>query len=68
MKRGTVIARTTLSNRLEATNWRPSGFDYMRLGLAVSVVIIRGAPTTYGTNPHVVEWADVLDNVCSPIS
>jgi peptidoglycan/LPS O-acetylase OafA/YrhL len=43
-------SRVSLAERLNATNGRPSGFDYLRLGLAVSVVIVHSVRTTYGVD------------------
>ena len=37
-----------LAERLKATNNRPSGFDYLRIALAVAVAIVHCRYTTYG--------------------
>ncbi len=36
------------SERMEVAGGRPTGFDYMRLALAISVVVTHSAITTYG--------------------
>src|ERR1700737_5433619 len=48
MKPDNVLARVNLAERLIATKGRPSGFDYLRLGLAISVVMWHTTATTYG--------------------
>ncbi|HEY8007482.1 MAG TPA: acyltransferase [Methylocella sp.] len=40
----------TLADRLKATNDRPSGFDYLRLGLATSVIFFHSGTVTYGND------------------
>jgi peptidoglycan/LPS O-acetylase OafA/YrhL len=42
-----------LKDRLIATGGRPSGFDYLRLWLAISVVFIHCPTTTIGADPFV---------------
>lgn len=39
----------SLDERLRATNGRPSGFDYLRLGLAISVVLDHSVVMTYAS-------------------
>ena len=48
MKPANDLARVNLAERLIATKGRPSGFDYLRLGLAISVVMWHTTATTYG--------------------
>jgi peptidoglycan/LPS O-acetylase OafA/YrhL len=48
MKPANDRARVNLAERLIATKGRPSGFDYLRLGLAISVVMWHTTATTYG--------------------
>jgi|GEM_PF-5530545 len=48
----------SLAERLNATNGRPSGFDYLRLGLAISVVIVHSVKTTYGNDAEL--WVTPL--------
>lgn len=50
----------SIAEQLLATNSRPSGFDYLRLGLAVSVVVFHSAPLTYGPYGHVNLWSTPL--------
>ena len=38
----------TIAERMEVTNERPSGFDYLRLGLAVMVLLVHSQATTWG--------------------
>lgn len=47
---GHAPASVSLGERLTATEGRPSGFDYLRLGLAVSVVIDHSIVMTYGSD------------------
>src|SRR5579872_720444 len=42
----------SLEQRLEATRWRPSGFDYMRLVLALGVICWHSTLTSYGGAEH----------------
>jgi peptidoglycan/LPS O-acetylase OafA/YrhL len=58
MKPENDLSPVTLAERLNATNGRPSGFDYLRLGLAVSVVIGHSVIATYGTDSEL--WAGPL--------
>ncbi|MCI0734822.1 MAG: acyltransferase [Beijerinckiaceae bacterium] len=51
MNPGNVFARASIGARLTATGNRPSGFDYLRLGLAISVVLVHSPMTTYGADP-----------------
>lgn len=44
----------TLSARLAVCNGRPSGFDYLRIGLAVMIFLIHAMSTSYG--PEVYFW------------
>ena len=44
------LARLNPAGRLTAANGRPPGFDYMRLGLAASIIILHSVPTTDGTD------------------
>lgn len=39
---------TTLAQRIEETGGRASGFDYLRLTLAVAVLLVHSVDTTYG--------------------
>lgn len=48
----------TLSEKLELAGGRPSGFDYLRLALAVSVVLIHVVVVEFG-HPFVVEFWNV---------
>jgi peptidoglycan/LPS O-acetylase OafA/YrhL len=60
MKPGNDLVQVSLAERLVATNGRPSGFDYLRLGLAVSVVIQHSVGSTYGlaVKPMVDLWPE----------
>src|SRR3984893_955669 len=58
MKPENDLSPVSLAERLNATNGRPSGFDYLRLGLAVSVVIVHSVRTTYGVDSEL--WATPL--------
>src|SRR6202047_5520708 len=58
MKPENDLSPVTLAERLNSTNGRPSGFDYLRLGLAVSVVIGHSVVTTYGDDSEL--WAGPL--------
>lgn len=46
------LPRASLGERLITTKGRPSGFDYLRLGLAVSIIIVHSRTTTQGGVVH----------------
>jgi peptidoglycan/LPS O-acetylase OafA/YrhL len=50
----------SLAERLVATEGRPSGFDYMRIVLAVSVIGMHAALTTGGDHPNILLWTSPL--------
>jgi peptidoglycan/LPS O-acetylase OafA/YrhL len=54
----------SLEERLEATKWRPSGFDYMRLVLALGVIGWHSSLTSYGGSMH--NW--LADLVLFPLA
>lgn len=51
---------TTLADRLASTRNRPAGFDWLRIGLAASIVGWHGAVTSYGLAVQGSYWADPL--------
>jgi peptidoglycan/LPS O-acetylase OafA/YrhL len=51
--------RVTLSDRLKDTDGRPSGFDYMRLVLAIGVICWHVAVTSYGDLAQEKVWNSV---------
>jgi peptidoglycan/LPS O-acetylase OafA/YrhL len=53
MRKEICPAWVSLQDRLVATDGRPSGFDYLRLWLAISVVFIHCPTTTNGADPFV---------------
>jgi len=52
----TVTMNRTLADRLEATGGRPSGFDYLRLGLSVAVLWHHSVATSYGPEANAAIW------------
>ena len=50
----------TVGARLEAVNSRPSGFDYVRLTLSVSVVAFHSVVTSYGSVAGDAMWGTSL--------
>jgi peptidoglycan/LPS O-acetylase OafA/YrhL len=60
MKLETDLARVSLGERLEATFGRPSGFDYLRLGLAVSIVVVHSHVLTFGLPSNVSNSIELL--------
>jgi peptidoglycan/LPS O-acetylase OafA/YrhL len=50
-----------LAERLKATNNRPSGFDYLRIALAVAVAIVHFRYTTYGFGPIGINGNALID-------
>jgi len=50
----------TLAERMAAVNYRPSGFDYMRLLLAVSVVTMHTVIVSYGQLTEIAMWQSPL--------
>ena len=57
----------TLSDRLIGTKYRPSGFDYLRLCLAISVVIWHTVVVNYGDAQQTALWVGPLRPVISLI-
>lgn len=49
----------TISDRLDAVNNRPTGFDYMRIGLALSVILAHSFYLNYG-GEHAAEREGLL--------
>lgn len=54
----------SLEERLQATRWRPSGFDYMRVVLALGVICWHASLTSYGGTVH--SW--LADLVLFPLA
>jgi peptidoglycan/LPS O-acetylase OafA/YrhL len=50
----------TLADRMSAVNYRPSGFDYMRLSLAASVVTMHTVIVSYGQLTEIAMWHSPL--------
>jgi peptidoglycan/LPS O-acetylase OafA/YrhL len=50
-------SRLTIAERLEQVKNRPSGFDYMRIALAVSVICWHSVVTSYGNQGQEQIWA-----------
>ena len=48
-----MIEKTTLRDRLEVTKGRPSGFDYMRVALAVLIIVIHSIFSSYGNDDEI---------------
>jgi peptidoglycan/LPS O-acetylase OafA/YrhL len=46
----------TLADKTKAADGRPSGFDYLRIGLALSVVLIHVPQVVYGTGVSYSFW------------
>lgn len=51
-----MAAQFTLISRLEACGGRPSGFDYLRIILAISVLCLHSVITSYGKAVDVEMW------------
>jgi peptidoglycan/LPS O-acetylase OafA/YrhL len=47
---------TTIAERLETTRGRTTGFDYIRLILATSIILWHGIPTSYGEAVQLAYW------------
>jgi peptidoglycan/LPS O-acetylase OafA/YrhL len=52
--------RQTIGERLDYVNGRPAGFDYMKLSLAVLVVVFHSVNTTYGQEADYELWNSPL--------
>ena len=50
----------TIAARVAATGGRTSGFDYLRIGLAVSIVLWHSISTSYGSAFELVIWRGPL--------
>jgi peptidoglycan/LPS O-acetylase OafA/YrhL len=50
----------SLGARLAETKGRPSGFDYLRIGLAIAVIAMHGAITTGGEAADFAAWVTPL--------
>src|SRR4051812_44634124 len=46
----------TIDARMIATRGRTTGFDYLRIGLAISIVLWHGIITSYGWAVEAVHW------------
>ncbi len=53
----------TLGERLEGAGFRPSGFDYLRLGLSLGVVAAHSIDTSYGWDVTLQIWGTPLGRV-----
>lgn len=54
VRRGSLM---TIAERWDADDRRPSGFDYMRIVLAVTIVIWHAYQVTYGTDAAIALWS-----------
>jgi peptidoglycan/LPS O-acetylase OafA/YrhL len=54
------MSNVTLGMKLAASNNRPTGFDYLRLLLALGVVCMHSALTTYGLAADIAVWTSPL--------
>ncbi|WP_160008910.1 acyltransferase [Rhizobium sp. 18055] len=52
--------RSTFSQMLQAADGRPSGFDYMRIGLAVAITLYHSVRVTFGTEVDHELWQTLL--------
>ncbi len=50
----------SLDTKFAIGNNRPSGFDYLRLGLAVSIVCMHSVQTSYGLAAETALWTSPL--------
>ena len=57
---GAGRTRRTLAERFAETGGRPSGFDYLRIILALSVVALHSVITTKGVAADVMMWETPL--------
>lgn len=57
---GTIGGARTLARQLAITKNRPSGFDYMRIVLALSVICWHSLLISYGTDATAGVWGRVL--------
>jgi peptidoglycan/LPS O-acetylase OafA/YrhL len=62
-----VSRRPSLGARLAETKGRPSGFDYLRISLALAVIAMHGAITTGGQEADFVLWETPLRSVLRAI-
>ncbi len=53
----------TFQTRLEDAGFRPAGFDYLRLGLAVAVVAWHSDLMAVGTAAHALAWTGPLGGI-----
>src|SRR5579863_1384949 len=60
----------TIDDKLKAADGRPSGFNYLRLGLAISVVLIHVPQVVYGFSfayPFWMPWLRPLHALVIPL-
>jgi peptidoglycan/LPS O-acetylase OafA/YrhL len=60
----------TLADKIEAADGRPSGFDYLRIGLALSVIFIHVPQVVYGWDvsyPFWMPWLRPVSAVVVPM-
>lgn len=55
--------KSTLQDGLVEARGRPSGFDYLRIGMAVAIVITHSAITSYGRLTDIALWESPLRGV-----
>ena len=50
----------TIGEKLSASGGRPAGFDYLRLGLSLSIIVIHTVDICYGPQASIEAWASPL--------
>jgi peptidoglycan/LPS O-acetylase OafA/YrhL len=58
---GGASSRRSFASVLQEAEGRPSGFDYLRLGLAIAVFVVHISGTTYGTKGAAAAWGGALE-------
>jgi peptidoglycan/LPS O-acetylase OafA/YrhL len=59
------VRMDTLGMQLDRTAGRPSGFDYMRLGLSVAIIAFHSVPVSYGPGNGL--WTSPIGPLCFAI-
>ncbi len=61
------ITHSSIAERVRETGGRSSGFDYLRVSLAVSVICVHSTSTSYGPKAYLAIWHGPQNIFCNMI-